>query len=203
MYPLYWTPSKEGFIMRYNYQFKKKCVEMYQQGIWAKTPSGVKAKNFHALIRRWSRLVAEHGMEGLKHTGRKRAWTPEDKLEVINLVLHGTSTELLAARLRIDSGLLYSWIQKYRKEGYNGLVSKKKGHKPKDPSMKKVNIHNPRKIVETEYEELVRLRAENAMIKAENEIIKKEIALRAQREAARLKAKKQPSFKDFDKTVTH
>ncbi len=46
----------------------------------------------------------------------------------------------------------------------------------------------PRKLNESEYEELIRLRAEIAYIKAENEVIKKEIALR---EAARLKAKKQ------------
>ncbi|MDU6817307.1 MAG: helix-turn-helix domain-containing protein, partial [Veillonella sp.] len=42
-----------------------------------------------------------------------------------------------------------------------------------------------------EYEELIRLRAEIAYIKAENEVIKKEIALREEKEAARLKAKKQ------------
>ena len=73
-----------------------------------------------------------------------------------------------------------------------GLVSKKKGRKPKDPvKMKKVNINNPRKLQESEYEELLRLREENALIKAENEVIKKEIALREEKEAARLKAKKQ------------
>ena len=48
-----------------------------------------------------------------------------------------------------------------------------------------------RELKESEYEELVRLRAENAYIKAENEVIKKEIALREEKEAARLKAKKQ------------
>ncbi len=39
--------------------------------------------------------------------------------------------------------------------------------------MKKVNINNPRKLQESEYEELLRLREENALIKAENEVIKK------------------------------
>ena len=41
-----------------------------------------------------------------------------------------------------------------------------------------------RELKESEYEELVRLRAEN-------EVIKKEIALREEKEAARFKAKKQ------------
>ncbi|WP_295991291.1 hypothetical protein [uncultured Veillonella sp.] len=73
--------------------------------------------------------------------------------------------------------------------GYNGLINKPKGRPSKDSKMKvpKNNIL-PRKLNESEYEELIRLRAEIAYIKAENEVIKKEIALR---EAARLKAKKQ------------
>ncbi len=62
--------------------------------------------------------------------------------------------------------------------------------------MKKVNINNPRKLQESEYEELLRLREENALIKAENEVIKKEIALREEKEAARLKARKQQSSKN-------
>ena len=66
--------------------------------------------------------------------------------------------------------------------------------------MKKLNYNNPRKLDESEYEELVRLRAENAYIKAEIEVIKKEIALREEKEAAQLKAKKQRSSKNSGKT---
>ena len=57
--------------------------------------------------------------------------------------------------------------------------------------MKTTKTILPRKLKAREYEELIRLRAENAYIKAENEVIKKEIALREEKEAARLKAKKQ------------
>ena len=52
---------------------------------------------------------------------------------------------------------------------------------------------------ESEYEELIRLRAEITYIKAENEVIKKEIALREEREAALLKVKKQQSSKNSKK----
>ena len=69
--------------------------------------------------------------------------------------------------------------------------------------MKKMNYNNPRKINESEYEELVRLRAENEYIKAEIEVIKKEIALREEKEAARLKAKKQRSLKNLEKKDTN
>ena len=54
-----------------------------------------------------------------------------------------------------------------------------------------MNINAPRKLDESEYEELIRLRAEIEYIKAENEIIKKEIALREEKQAAQLKAKRQ------------
>lgn len=40
MYPLYWTTNKKGIFMRYNYRFKKKCVEMYKSGVYPDTPSG-------------------------------------------------------------------------------------------------------------------------------------------------------------------
>ena len=47
----------------------------------------------------------------------------------------------------------------------------------------------PAPLTESEREELIRLRAENEYIKAENEVIKKRIALRQEKEVARLKAK--------------
>ena len=69
--------------------------------------------------------------------------------------------------------------------------------------MKKINYNNPRELNESEYEELVRLRAENEFIKTEIEVIKKEIALREEKEAARLKAKKQRSSKNSKKKDTN
>ena len=41
MYPLYWTPSRGGIIMRYTYEYKRKCVELYREGKWPETPEGV------------------------------------------------------------------------------------------------------------------------------------------------------------------
>ena len=54
----------------------------------------------------------------------------------------------------------------------------------------------PAQLTESEREELIRLRAEVEYMKAENEVIKKEIALREERQAAQLKAKKQRSSKN-------
>ena len=121
-------------------------------------------------------------------------------MELVSMVLAGASITSVAIDAGIQSGLLCQWVRKYKNEGYNGLVNLKAGRTPKETPMKKLNYNNPRKLDESEYEELVRLRAENAYIKAEIEVIKKEIALREEKEAARLKAKKQRSSKNSGKT---
>ena len=61
----------------------------------------------------------------------------------------------------------------------------------------------PAPLTESEREELIRLRAEIEYIKAENEVIKKEIALREEKQAALLKAKKQQSSKSSETKATH
>jgi len=152
------------------------------------------------MIRQWARMEEANGPDVLKRKNQNKEWGPEERLELVSKVLAGASIASVAIDAGINSGLLYQWIRKYKTEGYTGLVNLKKGRAPKEPQMKKLDCNNPRKLEETEYEELVRLRAENAYIKAEIEVIKKEIALREEREAARLKAKKQRSSKNSEKT---
>ena len=77
----------------------------------------------------------------------------------------------------------------------------KQGRPPKEPKMK--DKFKPTPLTESEREELIRLRAEIEYIKAENEVIKKEIALREEKQAAQLKAKKQQSSKNSVKKDTN
>ena len=198
MYPLYWTPSKEGIFMRYSYEYKRKCVELYRQGIWPPTPDGIKdEQNFHKMIRGWYRMEEHCGPEVLKHKSQNKNWTPQERYELVAKVIAGQSIKETAFRAGINQGMLYQWVQKYKTKGYNGLVDVKKGRPPKEPQMKKKIKPTP--LTESEREELIRLRAEVEYIKAENEVIKKEIALREEKEAARLKAKKQQSLKNSAK----
>ena len=181
--------------MRYSYEFKRKCVEMYYQGRYPDTPEGVKQGNFHSKIRQWVRIEEANGPDALRHEGHNKIWTPKAKLELVSKVIAGESNKSVAFNAGISDGMLYQWVRKYEDFGYNGLINKKKGRKPKNPDMKKVGTRKPPKPTESEYEELIRLRAENEYMKAEIEVIKKEIALREEKEAARLKAKKQQSSK--------
>ena len=54
----------------------------------------------------------------------------------------------------------------------------------------------PAELTPSEREEMIRLKAENERLRAENAVIKKEIALREEKWAAQLKAKKQRSSKN-------
>lgn len=186
--------GKEGIFMRYTYEYKINCVELYRQGKWPETPNGIKERNFRIMIGRWARIEKYQGPEALRHKNFNKIWTPEEKLELISQVLAGKSNQEVALSAGINGGMLYQWVQKYKSKGYNGLVDMKKGRPPKEPQMKK-NVQ-PAPLTESEREELIRLRAENEYIKAENEVIKKRIALRQEKEAARLKAKKQRSSKN-------
>ena len=185
--------SKEGIFMRYSYEYKRKCVEMYQKGLYPETPEGIGTKRFHGKIREWVRIENSCGPDALHHKNHNKQWTTEQRYELVAQVLAGKSNKEVALSNGISEGQLYQWVRKYKTMGYNGLVDLKKGRPSKEPHMQKKM--NPEPLTESEREELIRLRAENEYIKAENEVIKKEIALREEKEAARLKARKQQSSK--------
>jgi transposase-like protein len=185
--------------MRYSYEFKRKCVEMYYRGEYPDTPSGVGDKRFHETIREWVRIEESCGPDALRHKNQNKVWTPEERYALVARVLAGESNKAVALSSGINEGQLYQWVRKYKIYGYNGLVNLKKGpHSSKELPMSKAQ--NPEKLTESEREELIRLRARISYLEAENEVIKKEIALREEKEAARLKAKKQQSSKNSGKT---
>ena len=175
--------------MRYSYEFKKQCVELYRQGCWPPTPEGVSCQRFRHNILQWKRVEDACGPEALRHKSQNKVWTAEERYELVAKVLAGKSRTSVAITAGISTGQLYNWVRKYKELGYNGLVNMKKGRPSKEPKMKRNIV--PTQLTESEREELIRLRAENEYIKAEIEVIKKEIALREKKEAARLKAKKQ------------
>ena len=186
--------SRGGFSMRYSYEFKRQCVELYRQGRWPETPEGINQRGFRNKVLEWSRIEDSCGPEALRHKNRNKAWTAEERYELVAQVIAGKSNKEVALANGISDGMLYQWVRKYKALGYNGLINMKKGRPSKEPKMRKNDV--PAKLTESEREELIRLRAEIEYIKAENEVIKKEIALREEKEAARLKAKKQQSLKN-------
>ena len=180
--------------MKYSYEYKRMCVEMYRKGKWAETPDGIQKENFHKMIQGWSRIEESCGPDALQHKNQNKVWTAEEKYELVAKVMAGASCKGTAYAAGIDSGLLYQWVQRYKIEGYEGLVAKRKGRPPKEAPMKKKAA--PAELTPSEREEMVRLRARVEYLEAENAVIKKEIALREEKWAEQLKAKKQRSSKN-------
>ena len=123
MYPQYWTPSIGGIFMRYSYEFKLMCVDLYRQGKWPDTPSGVKEKTFHDMVRIWAKQEAACGTESLQHRNQNREWTADEKYAYVAKVLAGESYKEIAISAGIECSLLYQWVRRYRIEGYEGLTA--------------------------------------------------------------------------------
>ena len=189
--------------MHYSFEFKRKCVELYHRGEYPDTPNGIGNKRFHDAIREWVRITESCGIESLRHKEHNKVWTQEERYSLVARVLAGESNKSVAYSSGVTYSQLNQWVRNYKIYGYNGLIPKRRGSKSKDDDMKKIGTRKPPKPNESEYEELIRLRAENAYMKAEIEVIKKEIALREEKEAARLKAKKQQSSKNSEKKDTN
>ena len=184
--------------MRYSYEFKLKCVKLYKEtGTFPPTPEKVKQKSFRDSIRDWVKLHDIHGAKALNHSNENRNWTPEDKLSLINQYKAGKSIKSVAINAGMNVGVLYSWLRKYEELGYNGLVDNRKGRPRRNPDMSK-KIIKQRELTESELEELIRLRERCAYLEAESEALKKSIALRKEKEAVRLKAKKQRLSKNLE-----
>ena len=198
MYPLYWTKSsKGGFYVKYDFAFKLNAVEMYRAGQWVDTPQGIGRKDFRKRIVQWSKIADLHGIDSLKHSTACKERTAEERYELVARVLAGESQKQVAISAGINTGLLSNWVQIYKMKGYEGLNLKKGRQSKMDKNIKQKSA--PANLTQTEREELIRLRAETEYLRAENEAIKKLIALRHEKEAARLKAKKQQSSKNSAK----
>ena len=200
MYPQYWTVSIGGIYMKYSYEYKKDCVELYRHGKWPETPEGVSPDRFHHAVVEWNRLEKTCGLEALQHKNQNKVWTAEEKYELVAKVLAGASKMETAISAGISTGLLYQWVRCYKMKGYQGLASQRKGRPPKEPDMKKKVA--PAELTPSEREEMILLRAENERLRAEIAVVKKEIALREERCAAQLKAKRLRSSKNCVKKDT-
>ena len=184
--------------MKYSNEYKLMCIEMYYRGEYPETPEGMTLKKFHQRIREWARKSERGGLESVKHKAQNKKWTPEERLALVEKVLAGRAVLAVAEEEGLEPSVLYQWVRKYRIEGYEGLAEKRKGRPPKEPKPMTKKKEEPRELTESEREELLRLRAENEYLRAETAAIKKLMALRREKEAARLKAKKQKRSKSAE-----
>ena len=177
--------------MKYTLEFKLECIERHKQSLSYVYPPGIKSKSsFRSHVQDWVRLYDDLGIDGLKHSGTHREWTPQERLDLVARVLAGRSVRDVAREAHIPDGQLCQWVKRYREKGMDGLECRR-GKPPKVPIMPKKKS----KLTPSEREELEILRARNEYLEAENLYLKKLDALVTKREAARPKAKRQKSSK--------
>ena len=93
----------------------------------------------------------------------KRHWSKEEKLKAVKRVLENHETgEDVRKDLKINSGLLHAWIQKYLDNGEKGLENKIKPGNPLSKYMHK-----------KELTDIEKLQYENMKLRIENERLKK------------------------------
>ena len=91
-----------------------------------------------------------------------KQWTVEEKYRIIEPLLKMEKGFIkYAQETGINSGLLYAWVKKYRKNGMDGLINKKR---PGNPLSKYQNKKNLTKAEQLEYENM-KLRIENELLK--------------------------------------
>ena len=109
--------------MRYSFEFKVQCVEMYRQGRWPDTPAGVTQQRFRNNILLWKRTADACGLDALFHKNQNRGWTAENRYELVAKVLAGNSYTSVAIDAGINPGqrillgfALQKHTQKIKKE---------------------------------------------------------------------------------------
>ena len=64
----------------------------------------------------------KHGLNGILHKTNSNKFTIEEKISIINRYYSGESQRSLAVEINVNDCVIYNWILKYEKLGYNGLI---------------------------------------------------------------------------------
>lgn len=183
-------------MAKYNYEFKKKVVDAYNNGegsyrFLCKKFAISDTKN----LRSWVAAFNTLGDEGLLRSRKKQTYSFDFKLHVVELYL---SNEVSYQELALSQGinnpaLLTKWVNDFRVVGPDALRPKKKGRmKSMESNMKENQIQSVQDIspVDTSKEhvkqledELLKLRIENAYLKELRRLrLEEEALLKKQRE---------------------
>ena len=174
--------------MKYSPQFKLECVKKYKNGERGFHPEGKeRSESFMKQVALWAKYYDKFGMEGLRHSGRQRNWTAEERFGLVYKVLSGLSLSSVAAEARVNPGQLFQWVKAYREKGMIGL-DMENGRKRKKPGPGPGPERAEKPV--SEAEELALLRERNRFLEIENAYLKKLDALVSEREAAEAKAKR-------------
>ena len=168
--------------MKYSKEFKLECIQKYKNGDYIKDPPGVKHKQFHRQVARWSKIYDSLGEAGLEHG--KPTLDISQRIELIKRVEAGEPYTSVAYSAGIYEDLLIKWHKIYQDKGIDGLKLLKRGRKSSMANKKKPKANkDPKDMTKEELLEALEL------AQIENEYLKKLSALVQKRKAQEQKKK--------------
>lgn len=158
-------------MAKYSHAFKLRVVNHYlSNGEGTQTI----AKLFNisdSIVRKWIAIYKIHGKTGLRPCVTHQTYSVDFKLDVIKAVMDdGLSYSQVLAKFKLkETGMISTWLRRYREHGIEGLQPKPKGRSKimskSKPSKAKLSKSDRDKTSAELLEELAYLRAENAFLK--------------------------------------
>lgn len=117
--------------MKFTFDDKLKAVLYYLKYGSYEIPDDYASPNqkckYRSIVRHWVSVYRLKGEEGLRH-GNNHYYSPEKKYQIIEPLLNGEiGLEAQANIVGIAHGTLFSWVNKYREKGMDGLKCSKRG----------------------------------------------------------------------------
>ena len=175
-----------AFQMKFTFEEKLAAVKLHKEKGTYKYPKGYEAKSkkqvYRFYVQFWEAQYDRNGEEGIRH-GLNSAYSPEKKLSIITPVLMGEiSKKQQATSYGVRPSSITQWIERYRKDGLEGLKSCKPGRKPKImPIISEKKEDTDKTVAEDNQEDLKKkveeLEHENLLLHAELDYRKKLEAL--------------------------
>lgn len=179
--------------MKLTFEDKIEIVRLYKDEKISINELAKKYKVYSSTIQLLIKKSEQHSIKDLMHPAKRKTYTADFKLMIINKVYKGASKTALAVKYNLPGpGTIVIWMKKYDELGYNGLKSKQKG-RPKSnmsPAKNERNVVNDStpltKSERAKYEELIE---RNKELEMENDLLKKLNALVQQRKNQQRKQK--------------
>ncbi|QRN84796.1 transposase [Clostridia bacterium] len=166
----------------YSKEFKQSIVNLYCSGEYSLADLGAKYKISTWTIRRWMKKhynsveQKDYLPKPEVYTMISKKTTFEERLVIVKWVIDNDMNYKEAASIyAVKYSLVYSWVQKYLKDGVSGLEHKKRGPKPKSKLDESSMSETEKLKYELEREKALRKKAEFRLelLKKKEEIEKK------------------------------
>ena len=166
-------------MTKYNPELKAQIVQEYLSTSQSSSDLGEKYNISRRLISKWGQAYQLNGIDSLKGRRRKRTFTADFKLSVIDYYqTHEDSMAEVAARFDILTSQVSCWRSLFNQGGIKALEPHPKGRPPKVKHTKKQLHHLANKTeVERLKEELAKKNQELYDTKMERDILKKSLSL--------------------------